>query len=547
MSIYKIQFGGGWYGEEHDGVRAFRWMGRQADGFLKDISSPAPKYLMITAEHPFKDPPRLEVFAGAKKIGEKTIAQAATSYLFPFEDVGNVTFSFRLDRTHTVPGDPRELGILAKNAAVVVPAELREPLYLEGWYDWEDDQFSSFRWISEEALILIPPGLLANFKYLTLPVFSEFLNLSQVLSVSVGKNRVAEISLLNRWNYYSIPLRPDSILHQTLRGDAPLQNAEENAASPFELRLRLNKLFPAKYHSGDGRRLGARIGPLAFHNDDVWHKNFVFFHANALLNYQEMTEGKSMLRSYPLSLGIDLYGKCNIKPPCVYCLWDKMKVIEGEEANVDVNKETFEGYGPFFHGARTLVNCSFGEPLLHPQFEEILDFFAANKKILELSTNGQAFTERTIRALIGKPIYLYVSLDAATKETYAKIRNDRWDSIVANLVRLNELRKKAENFPKIYMVFMPMRVNRNDLEEYFKLCRKIDADALVLRPLLYLWDPKIEADRGGYHFDYAREMLSREEAEEIISLAERYSKTYNILLANQYNFGEITEPGKDKG
>jgi MoaA/NifB/PqqE/SkfB family radical SAM enzyme len=87
------------------------------------------------------------------------------------------------------------------------------------------------------------------------------------------------------------------------------------------------------------------------------------------------------------------------------------------------------------------------------------------------------------------------------------------------------------------MVFMPMRVNRDDLEEYFRLCQKIGADALILRPLLVLNKPKIEHERGGYVFDYKNELLPREDLEEIFEKCAIYSKKYGVPVANQFSFG----------
>lgn len=171
-----------------------------------------------------------------------------------------------------------------------------------------------------------------------------------------------------------------------------------------------------------------------------------------------------------------------------------------------------------------------------------MDFCARNKKIVELATNGQAFTERTIRALVGKPAYLYISLDAASRETYAKIRNDRWDEIIPGLRRLGEERKKAGNLPRVFMVFIPMRVNRDDLEAYFKLCLLVGADALVLRPMLFLTEPNIVEERGGHVFNYSKEMLNRREVEEIVRKAEGYSKAYGVPLASQFDFGLMKEP-----
>lgn len=401
--------------------------------------------------------------------------------------------------------------------------------YGDGWYGWETDKVFPFRWMSRRASVRLPRREVVRQRYLSLLIFSEFVDFSQRLTVSCEGRSLGELPLLYQWSYYSLDL-------EDLRRDAP------SASSP-ELILSLNKAFPEKYHPGDGRELGIRVAPLEFHDDPVRHESLRFFLENAQKNNREMREGRTKLTSYPINLGIDLYGKCNISPPCVYCLWDKMKVMEGKYTDAVVDDRTLEGYGPFFKAARSLEQCSFGEPLLHPRFREVLELADRHGKFMEISTNGQAFTRRTIEALVGKHVYLYVSLDAATRETYAKIRNDNWDKIIPNLELLNQERKKAGNFPKIFMVFMPMRVNRSDLEPYFQLCQRIEADSLVLRPLISLWNPKIERDRGGYHFDYKQEFLSREEMLEIVSVCEGFSKRYGVPVANQLNFGTLVPPG----
>jgi MoaA/NifB/PqqE/SkfB family radical SAM enzyme len=403
-------------------------------------------------------------------------------------------------------------------------------IYGKGWYEEERDDFSAFRWMSESAELAIPAGEAARFRYLTLPVFSEFRNFSQVLTVRRDGRVLAEIPLLDHWNYYGIPLSPEGA------GEAAVPSPE------ILLTLSLNKLFPFKHHPDDTRRLGVRIGPLDLHDDETIHRNLFAFRRNAELNYREMTGGRTVLESFPLNLGIDIHGKCNISPHCVYCLWDSMKVLEGDNVDIPVDAATLEGYGPFFTSARTLVNCSFGEPLLHPKLTDLLEFCSRNRKIVELATNGQAFTERTIKALVGKPIYLYISLDAASKATYAKIRNDRWDEIIPGLKRLGEERRKAGNLPRVFMVFIPMRVNRDDLEEYFKLCLIVGADALVLRPMLFLTEPDIIEERGGHRFEYAKEMLNRREVEEVIRKAGECSRKYGVPLASQFDFGLMKDP-----
>jgi len=397
----------------------------------------------------------------------------------------------------------------------------------EGWYYWEYHDVLPFRWMSKEARFSISFDILKKYKYLSFVVFSEFNDASQYISINSMGKAVASFALLPQWNRYSISL------------PANLKDYEHQGK--IEFTLKLNKLFPRRYYPLDTRELGIRVAGLRLHNSEEKHNRLRSFSENALLNIQDTIEGKAELSSYPLSLGIDLYGKCNMKPPCVYCLYDKSKEIEGKFSEIVVDVQTLKDYGIFFNCAKNIVNCSIGEPFLHPQFEEILTYIDSHDKILEIATNGLAFTHRTINALLGKMIYLYLSLDAATKETYAKIRNDRFDSIIPKLHLLNQKRKKTGNLPRIHMVFMPMKVNKDDLEPYFKLCRDIEADYLVLRPLNYLDNPGIEHDRGGYHFNYEEELLGVQELKEIFDKCKEFSKKYGVRVGNQFDFGNITK------
>jgi len=398
----------------------------------------------------------------------------------------------------------------------------------KGWYHWEYHDIVPFRWMSKEAKLSISVEKLKKYKYLSFFLFSEFHDGSQYLSINLMDKALASIALSPQLNYYSLSL-PDEL------------ESFENQGK-IEFRLSLNKIFPHQYHPIDTRELGIRVAPLELHNDEEKHAHFGSFHNNALLNIQETLERKTVMSSYPLSLGIDLYGKCNMNPPCVYCLWDEMKELEGKFSEIDVGVQTLKDYGSFFNFARNIINCSIGEPFLNPQFEEILNYIDNQKNIFEISTNGQVFSNRTIKALLGKLIYLYISLDAATKETYAKIRNNRFDSIVPQLYLLNQERKKKGNLPRINMIFMPMKVNKDDLEAFFRLCKDIEADYLVLRPLNYLDNPQIERDRGGYHFNYEEELLSWQEMKEIFNKSNELSTKYGVKILNQFYFGSSTEP-----
>jgi organic radical activating enzyme len=325
---------------------------------------------------------------------------------------------------------------------------------------------------------------------------------------------------LKRWNTYSLAL-PD-----------------QGGNGGTTLTFRVNALVPSASHPGDLRKLGVRVGALLFHDDAARHELEAARQKNNEMRQRELLAGATVLSSTPSTLGIDLFGKCNIKPACVYCPWDRMKALEGPNTNAVIDDRTLESYGPLFSCAQSLVNCSFGEPLLHPRLEQVLELVARHGQTIELATNGQAFTARTVHALAGAPVYLYVSLDAASATTYERLRNDRWHEIVAGLLALREARQRAGGWPRLNMVFIPMRANRDDLEDYFKLCRLVDADALVLRPLL-MEESQVDTERGGYRFVYDREHLVQDELAGLVAQCQGLATRYGVRVMTQFDFGKV--------
>ncbi len=391
----------------------------------------------------------------------------------------------------------------------------------EGWHAWEFRDPTPFRWTARQARLRVAENVWSGHRYLAVPIYSEYANLTQVLTVTIQGHVAAEVAVLHRWHEYNLVL-------------------PEPGGGDLDLTFSVNKVVPPAYARGDSRELGVRVGRFAFHDDETRCERSRWFYENVVRNGAELDAGATTLESYPVSLGIDLFAKCNIKPPCVYCPWERMKSIEGEAVDAVVDEETFEQYGSFFAGAGTLVNCSFGEPLLNPRFGEILAFFARRDKTVEISTNGQAFTPATLQALAGKPVKLYVSLDSASPETYARLRSGRWHDVLAGLIVLREMCRRNSWLPTLHMVFMPMRANVGDLEAFVKLCRMVDADSLMLRPL-QLENPGAPTERGGYRYDYETEQLGPEELAGVFDDCDRWSRQHGVTVVKQFDFGK-TEP-----
>ncbi|MGE5243129.1 MAG: radical SAM protein [Betaproteobacteria bacterium] len=405
--------------------------------------------------------------------------------------------------------------------ALPVPPPRNRPLYLAtaepvtfgaGFHDEEREGLDRYRWMAESGSLRFASA--GEPRFMELWVLSEFQDLSQTLTCTSGG---------------------ESVRLELVAGWAPLGLTIPAGADTVELRA--SKRFPDARHPGDARPLAVRLREPLLHRDPERHARIVGQHENWVRNVREMLDRRVSLDSTPVSLGIDLHGVCNVKPPCVYCEWDYSKDLEGPFVDAPFTPDTLREWGPFFEKSVNLVNCSIGEPFMMKEFDDLLDAFGDGGKVLEMTTNGQILTDRNIQKLLGRPIDLYISLDAGTPETYAKLRNDRFEAILRNLERLIAAKGGPGRYPHVHLVFMPMRINVHELERFVRICASLRVDRLVLRPLNDSPSVALDWERNGYRFEYQKELLPFDELVRVSGRAAELCRQHGVSLADQMDFG----------
>lgn len=381
-----------------------------------------------------------------------------------------------------------------------------------GFHDLEGVGLDGFTWMSERGTIDFEAD--AAPRFLEFEVFCEFYDLSQRLTARTSETAL-ELKLTRGWNRISLGVPVDS----------------------ESVELETNKLYPREFYPGDPRALSVRYRLPRLHRDTERHRHVALQHANTVLNRQEMLDGEHFLKSTAPALGIDMYGVCNVKPACVYCEWDFSKAQEGDYVDAPFDSSLLEEWGAFFDNSKDLINCSIGEPFMMKNFDELMDIFGDRGKFLEITTNGQILTDKNIDKLLGRNIDLYISLDAGTPETYAKVRNDRFDDILVNLRRLIQAKGGSGQLPRINLVFMPMQVNVHELEDFIEICADLDVDRMILRPLNYSEITNLDWERGGYHFSYRKELLPFDVLARTSAQAAHLARKYGVEISDQMDFG----------
>lgn len=126
----------------------------------------------------------------------------------------------------------------------------------------------------------------------------------------------------------------------------------------------------------------------------------------------------------------------------------------------------------------------FGEPLLHKQIVEMVDY-AHRRGIVDIMfhTNATPLTEKISRGLIQAGLdQLNISLDSCRAERYERLRKGaKFDKVLANIRRFVELREELGSpLPLVRAQMVLMKENADEVEEFQEFWLKI-VDSIGIR------------------------------------------------------------------
>ncbi|PWC40453.1 hypothetical protein TSO352_01085 [Azospirillum sp. TSO35-2] len=140
----------------------------------------------------------------------------------------------------------------------------------------------------------------------------------------------------------------------------------------------------------------------------------------------------------PQYCNIGLTNKCNLR--CEIC--GSQKFLDNEKI-----PRRFMDIGLFRKVADTILPfmtevelSSYGEPSLHPDFEEVLRAIRDHDCVFKLQTNATLLTDRLVNLLAGMVGTVWMSIDATGPLFNDVRRNGKWENVERGVRRLNELR-----------------------------------------------------------------------------------------------------------
>lgn len=139
--------------------------------------------------------------------------------------------------------------------------------------------------------------------------------------------------------------------------------------------------------------------------------------------------------------------------------------------------------------SREVVFVGLGEPLLHPNFLEMVRMVRERGLGVNFATNGTLLDEGYAKELVNLQVTkVSVSMDGATKETYERIRRSAsFDEVVENVKRLVEARRSLKSkHPLIRLDMVGMKQNFLELPLLVELASELGADGVNLINLMPL-------------------------------------------------------------
>ena len=173
-------------------------------------------------------------------------------------------------------------------------------------------------------------------------------------------------------------------------------------------------------------------------------KNIIKIYRYLVFRYKFLKCGREKINlGYPPYLLIEPVSTCNLR--CPFCFQTDKTFTKKPYMgvmNFELFRKAVDEADKIGVGAITLA--SRGEPTLHKNFSEMLDYLGKKKNIFEIKINSNAsfLSEKICHSIfLNKITQIVISADHYQKEEYERLRkNSNYEKIVENVDRLYQIR-----------------------------------------------------------------------------------------------------------
>lgn len=192
-------------------------------------------------------------------------------------------------------------------------------------------------------------------------------------------------------------------------------------------------------------------------------KNFDFSKKIAL--HPKQVEGVfKHSRPFPTTIEIDLTNHCNHR--CSFCVWGEHIATDKSTLKKEVIKQCIFDMQKM--GSKAITFTGGGEPMIHKNFGEILEYSRSLGFDCGLITNGSVITEKNADFLINNLKWIRFSISGGDKESYLAVQGkDQFELVCKNIKLLSDIKIQKKSDLKIGI---RMLITKENIHTLIKLC-----------------------------------------------------------------------------
>ena len=259
-----------------------------------------------------------------------------------------------------------------------------------------------------------------------------------------------------------------------------------------------------------------------------------FYSPRKLVNLIKSTflPRKAQVSFEPIFADIESTLSCNLN--CVMC---HRKELAATRNNFDISLAQFKKIINKLPYLLKLNLQGMGEPLLSQDLFEMIRYAKKQHIYVSTVTNGMLMSEEKARKIINSKLdRIYVSIDSANSENYAKYRvNGNLDQVVNNLKKITELRDENKSSLHVGIWMLLFNNNLDQLIPMLKLAKEAGVDEMIVQSHI--------SYRGKQNW---KEIISKlksknEKNEEIVAMeeAKAFAKKINFKFSVQSGMGAM--------
>jgi len=267
-----------------------------------------------------------------------------------------------------------------------------------------------------------------------------------------------------------------------------------------------------------------------------WTSPYNEFNSLKILYFKEhlnaIAKGKFLP---PITTDTDPSSICNFN-----CVWCNAKGIRRDNSKIIPPKHLLK-LADFYKewGVKSTCVSGGGEPMVNPGFSDFLYRLKKNGIKSGVISNGSLMTEKNARAIADCSSWCGISVDAGSREVFAKVKGLKdesiFDKVIENIRTLARIKKETNSNVELTYKYLLHPFNVKDIYKAAKLAKSIGINTFHLRPVC--WD-NLYGQRNKKPIDFSNiSKTIEEEIEKSRKLEDENFKFYSV----RHKFGESFE------